>query len=74
MDLLCGAWGSNLCTPKRLFHFLGDLSNGNTPITINFMYEGKEGVKVGLVTIHSMEVVLGGFGKIIQWSMVRNQT
>jgi hypothetical protein len=44
MDLLCGAWGSNLCTPKRLFHFLGDLSNGNTPLTINFVYE-QEGVK-----------------------------
>lgn len=35
--LMCGAWG-DLCTPQRLFAFLGDVGNGNTPIGIDFVF------------------------------------
>lgn len=35
LELMCGSWGS-LCTPHRFFSYLGDPSNQNTPIKINF--------------------------------------
>ena len=39
LGLLCGPWGE-LCTPGRLFDFLGDLGNGNTPFQIDFEFVG----------------------------------
>ncbi|XP_040564653.1 NPC intracellular cholesterol transporter 1 isoform X1 [Lepeophtheirus salmonis] len=35
MKLVCGKWGDKLCTPLRWFSYLGDRSNGRTPIQIN---------------------------------------
>jgi Niemann-Pick C1 protein len=42
MDLMCGPWGSTLCSPRRWFEYLGSISNGYAPFQINyFFYNGE---------------------------------
>jgi Niemann-Pick C1 protein len=53
MNLLCGPWGSTLCTPKRWFEFLGSTSNGQSPFDIVYHF-GKE--PVGGFTPHNPDV------------------
>ena len=44
MDLMCGPWGSTLCSPMRWFEYLGSISNGYAPFQINyFFYNGEYG-------------------------------
>ncbi|CAH2044145.1 unnamed protein product, partial [Iphiclides podalirius] len=37
MDLLCGSWGAEFCTPKRWFDFMGDASGAYVPFQINYI-------------------------------------
>jgi hypothetical protein len=47
MDLLCGPWGGALCSPKRLFGYLGSISNGYAPFQINYFLHEREGKSGG---------------------------
>ena len=36
MNLLCGPWGSALCTPYRWFEYMGTMRNGYSPFEITY--------------------------------------
>ena len=38
LALMCGSWGADLCTAKRLFTFMGSLDNGVSPFQINYKF------------------------------------
>lgn len=37
LDLMCGEWGSEYCTPQRWFNFMGDASGAYVPFQINYI-------------------------------------
>ena len=42
LSLMCGSWGDELCSPKRLFTALGSLDNTVTPFQINYVFYDEE--------------------------------
>ncbi len=36
LTLLCGFWGTALCTPERWFDYMGDTANGYSPFLIDY--------------------------------------
>ena len=46
--VMCGAWGAELCTPKRLFEYCGSTDNYYVPFKIEYNYgpEIPEGMKL----------------------------
>ena len=38
MFMLCGSWGSQECTPRRWWDFLGSVDNGYSPFAISYDY------------------------------------
>jgi hypothetical protein len=34
MELMCGSWGAELCTPERWFDYMGSMDNGYSPFEI----------------------------------------
>ena len=38
MDMLCGGWGSALCSPQRWWSYLGSVDNGYSPFQIDYAY------------------------------------
>ena len=52
MGLLCGQWGSNKCTAKRWFDYMGSIKNGYSPFQISYEY-GSRGVSADNFTHHS---------------------
>lgn len=37
MDLMCGPWASELCTPHRWFTYMGDKETPNVPFQVNYI-------------------------------------
>jgi hypothetical protein len=49
---MCGTWGYQLCTPKRLFDFLGDVQN-NLYVPFQISYEFDPKTPEGIVPYNS---------------------
>nr|XP_040583729.1 NPC intracellular cholesterol transporter 1-like [Lepeophtheirus salmonis] len=46
LNIMCGPWGENLCTPERWYRYLGSLSNMHTPFQIDFVFSGDKNASI----------------------------
>ena len=57
LALMCGSWGADLCTAKRLFTFMGSLENGVSPFQINYKFHDDEDATAVATTYQPYETV-----------------
>lgn len=38
LKMLCGPWGTTLCTPERWFQYMGSIKNGFSPFNILYRF------------------------------------
>ena len=43
LALLCGPWGTTMCTPQRWFDYLGSTTNGYSPFDVFFDFDPEPG-------------------------------